>query len=284
MPIEILKNLENIAKKMKYKYAKQLHQMIFVFCYKRPDGRSFIFQELTAVPIQRFVYHPSNDSISFTAGWSAWGNPYSLIADGRHGGTEVWKDLFDRSKPNNTNINQFGSFNADEWTLINRSNVHETEKKKKTKFDTVFEFRTDRIERVCLYRRWFEVISSSLSFMALDPHMLFPYQMDVSDLPGFNINDYDAPTDVVGEDYDEDDDEDYDDEDFQIVKCNGKSFDFGIKSGIEHTPDAYWDRNECDPENKEFDEYLFETLVKGNRKAEGSINVGQRKTNLYFEE
>ena len=125
MAVEVLKDLTDIANKIKYKYAKQLHRMIFVFCYKRNDGRSFIFQELTSVPIQRFIYHSSNNSISFTAAWSAWGNPYALVSDGRHGGTEVWADLFDRSKPNNTNINQFGTFNADEWTLINRSNVHE---------------------------------------------------------------------------------------------------------------------------------------------------------------
>ena len=128
MPAEILKDLQVISRRIRYKYSKQLHRMIFLFCYERPDGRSFIFQELTAVPIQRFVCHPSNNSLSLSAGWSAWNNPYSLVADGRHGGTEVWADLADRSKLNNTNINQFGAFNAEEWTLVNRSNTHEKKK------------------------------------------------------------------------------------------------------------------------------------------------------------
>ena len=271
---EVLKDINDIANKIKYKYAKKLHRMTFVFCCKRPDGRSFIFQELTSVPVQRFVHHPSNNSISFTAGWSAWGNPYALVADGRHDGTEVWADLFDRSKPNNTNINQFGAFNAEEWTLVNRANVHEKKKKKKTKFDTIFEFRTDRIERVCFYPGWFEVISSSLSFIALDPYMLFPYQMDPLEAePGFltNTDDTDA------------DDEDFDDEDVQIVKYNGRSFDFDIeKLGLEHIPDIYWDKNESDPENDEFDEYLVRTFVYGKPELEGSINVGQRKVDLML--
>jgi hypothetical protein len=272
MPAEVLKDVKEIAKRIKYKYAKKLHRMTFVFCYKGSDGKSFIFQELTSVPIQRFVHHPSNDSISFTAGWSAWGNPYSLVADGRHGGAEVWSDLFDRSKPNNTNINQFGTFDSEEWTLINRSNTHEKIKKKKTKFDTVFEFRTDRVERVCFYPNWFEVISSSLSFIAIDPHMLFPYKTDTPGLPGFSADD------LEDGDY-----EDYSNEDTHLIRFNGRSFDFNVKNpGIIHTPDAYWDRNESDPKNKEFDEYLVRTLIEGNWEVEGSINVGQRKTNLYF--
>jgi len=287
MAVEVLKDLTGIARRIKYKYAKQLHRMVLVFCYKGEDGKSFIFQELSSVPIQRFIHHPSNNSISFTAGWSAWGNPYALVADGRHAGTEVWADLFDRSKPNNTNINQFGSFNADEWTLVNRSNVHEKTKKKKTKFDTVFEFRTDRIERVCFYKDWFEVISSSLSFIALDPFTTFPYQLDpLESEPGFPVDEEDDG-DGIDEYYLDED------EDFQVVKYNGRSFDFKISNegtqqpdsyAATHQLDAYWDRNECDPKNKEFDEYLYRTLIEGKREIEGSINVGQRKTNLDFGE
>jgi hypothetical protein len=275
MPVEVLKDLTDIAKRIKYKYTNRLNQMIFLFCYKRPDGKNFIFQELTAVPIQRFVYHPSNSSISLTAGWSAWGNPYSLVADGRHGGTEVWKDLFDRSKPNNTNINQFGTFNAEEWTLINRSNTHEEIKKKKTKFDTVFEFRTDKIERVCLYNRWFEVISSSLSFMAIDPFMIFPYLTDPPSYlhpahAGYSLDEFE---------------EDCDDEEVEVIRYNGRAFEFGVTGvqDLQH-PQAYWDVNESDPANDEFDEYLIRKLVNGYQDIEGSIDVGQRKINLDFGE
>ncbi len=283
MPAEILKDLTDIAQRIKYKYAKQLHRMILVFCYKDSDGKGVIFQELSSVPIQRFAYHPSNNSISLSAGWSAWGNPYALVADGRHGGTEVWQDLFDRSKLNNSNINQFGSFNADEWTLINRHNTHEKTKKKKTKFDTVFEFRTDRIERVSLHKNWFEVVSSSLSFIALGSFTIFPYQIDgVSNsqtglltpgLAGYSADGF------------EDFDEDFDDEYTSTVKYNGKSFDFNTKAlGNQDLPDAYWDVNESDPANDEFDEYLVRKLVKGDQDFEGSINVGQRKINLDFGE
>ena len=281
MAVEVLKDLTDIARRIRYKYEKQLSRMIFLFCHKCNDGRNFIFQELSAVPIQRFVYHPSNNSISLTAGWSSWANPYSLVADGRHGGTEVWKDLFDRSKLNNSNINQFGSFNAEEWTLINRHNTHEKIKKKKTKFDTVFEFRTDGIERVGLYKLWFEVVSSSLSFVAIDPFMIFPYTMDPPELlmpghAGYSEDEF--------EDYE---DEDTEDEDTETVRFTGRTFEFNVKSQgnpLSHTPDAYWDINENDPENDEFDEYLIRTLDKNYQDIAGSVNVGQRKINLDFGE
>lgn len=261
-----LTDIKDIAKIIKYKYAKTLKHMTFVFCYKREDGRYLIFQELTSIPIQRFVYHSSNDSISFSAGWSAWGNPYSLVADGTDESAEVWADLFNRSQLYNTNINSFGAFNPVDWTLAKRKNTTEKEKKKKTKFDTIFEFRTDTINRVCFYDDWFEVYSSSLSFIALNSFALsFPYQID------------DAIV-IYGDE--EEEMENYE-KSPKVIKYNGRTFDANIKEG-DFEPSDYWDINENDPENEEFDEYLVRTLLEGKEEIEGSLDVGQKKVDLLL--
>lgn len=272
MPPICLTDIKDIAIIIKQKYSRHLQNMTFVFCYKRADGRYLIFQELFSVPIQRFLYHPSNDSISFSAGWSAWGSPYSLVADANMEEVEVWKDLLDRSRLYNTTINESGAFNIDEWTLGARKNKTEKNKKKKTKFDSIFEFRTDRIERVAFYEWGFEVFSSSLSFIALQSDT-FPYQ--VEDNP--EIDDSDEM--CTG------------------VRWNGKSFDITQKNDLGeyapagrirpsppislNEPVSYWDRNECDPANDEFDEYLVRTLIN-NETEEDIPQVGQREVNLLL--
>ncbi len=288
MPPICLTDIKGIANIIKQKYSEHLHNMTFVFCYKRADGKYLIFQELFSVPIQRFLYHPSNDSISFSAGWSAWGSPYSLVADANFDEVEVWRDLQDRSRLYNTNINETGAFNVNEWTLGSRKNKTEKNKKKKTKFDSIFEFRTDRIDRVAFYSWGFEVFSSSLSFIALRSRSFkFPYAID-----GDNHG-------MLPED--EDDGEEEAPVSVEEVNWNGKTFDINARIDMGgYFPDArlgistpsspisfndpisYWDRNECDPANNEFDEYLVRTLIEDKEEIESLYNVGQREVNLLL--
>lgn len=278
MPPICLTDIKDIANIIKQKYSKELHNMTFVFCYKKEAGKYLIFQEIFSMPIQRFVYHPSNDSISFSAGWSAWGNPHALVADANFEDTEVWKDLLDRSRLYNTTTNNYGGFDDTVWKFGQRQNKTEKKKKKKTKFDTILEFRTDRIERVSFYEWGFEVFSSSLSFIALKSRrFIFPYHMDG-----------DVPND--GEVWDEEEDED----DVGEIRWNGRTFDIEnrIESEIYHTaqgvqinpnePLSYWDKNECDPANDEFDEYLVRTLEEDKSEMDGLLDMGQREIDLLL--
>ena len=44
MPPIRLTDIKDIASIIKHKYSKHLHRMIFVFCYRKNDGRYLIFQ------------------------------------------------------------------------------------------------------------------------------------------------------------------------------------------------------------------------------------------------
>ena len=130
MPIK-LKDLKDIATIIKTKYGGCLYYMNFVFCFKTENNSYFIFQEIQGMLINRIVYHESNNSVSFVAGWSAWSNPYSLVADANYDKIEKWKDLVDRSRPYNSYILINGGFNNYYWNSVNRKN--QTEKKKNHK-------------------------------------------------------------------------------------------------------------------------------------------------------
>jgi hypothetical protein len=251
MPPICLTDIKDIANIIKQKYSASLDKMIFVFCYKQSDGKYLIFQELYSVPIQRFVYHSSNDSISFSAAWAAWGNPYALVADTNFDQVEVWQDLLDRSRLYNTDIKEHGGFSTSTWKSGNRCNRTEKNKRKKTQFDSFFEFRTDKINRAAFYEWGFEIYSSALSFIARKDSYCFPYGIDDKK------QDEDIPHSME-------------------ISHNGQSFDIKDKIIYGIGPFSYWDKNECDPANVAFDEEITKILMDKKTDIDGILNVGQR--------
>ena len=250
-----LTDIKDIANIIKNKYSRKLKDMVFVFCYKRPDNKYFIFQELSAIPIKKFIYHEDNNSISFSAGWSAWCNPTSLISNADDEKIEAWAEASGQGKLYNSNV-RFGSFNNDSW------NIERRKENKKNKFDSSFEFRTDRIERVSFYDWGFEVLSSNLSFISLYMRC-FPYVL------------YNSSSERVNSA-------------FMKVKYTGKYFDIidiynpnNVYSDIGSlSPFSYWDINEYDPENDEFEKEIANMIKNDN--GHQLRNVGQREINLLL--
>jgi len=286
MPIK-LNNLNSIATIIKTKYGGKLHDMNFIFCFKKEDGSYFIFQEFQSMPIKRVVYHESNNSVTFVSSWSAWANPYAMIADANYDQIEQWKDLQDRSRPYNSYI-QGGGFNNSVWKSVYRQNKVEKKKKHKNKLDTFVEFRVDKIRRANFNEWGFEIYSDTISMIGFFNGNYFPY--DVKDVD--QILPYQPTTDAE------------DGVPYGRITWQGGSFSVPNFSnnekvsqlssnnmiGTEHTLDgssgfsSYWDANECDEENEIFDQEISNMLLDNREKDDTILDVGQKQVDLYFGE
>jgi len=277
-----LTDIKNIVDIIKMRFGKNLYKMDFIFSCKTGPGKYFIFQEVKGMPIKRLIYEDSNNSLSFVASWSAWGNPYALVVDANDEKVEGWQDVLDRSRPYNAySFSASGPVYGSHWQSPSRRNKKEKTRQHKTESDTFFEFRVDKIERACFYGWGFELFSPTISLIALIRRRFFPYQVE-----GVNHND---------EAYDQD----YRPADgIFIIEWNGKSFNVKIPSGISTVmhppggggeainifePDSYWDKNECDEANELFDEEIADLLLNNERTKEEIFDVGQRDIDLIIE-
>jgi len=303
MPIK-LNNIEDIATIIKTKYGRDLYHMNFIFCFKKNINSYFIFQEIQGMPIKRIVYHKSNNSVTFVASWSAWSNPYSLVADANYDKIENWKDLLDRTRPYNSYIEINGGFNSTYWSSIKKKNKKEKKKKLKTKADTFVEFRIDKIERATFNEWGFEIYSPTINMIGFKSKFNFPYQVVDSNGDAVGGNDYMAvPSAITSPAYPnfDEDDEDYEAvEDVDMVKVTwqGKSFNItttSITSGNAGSPfippnnqggydlTSYWDKNENDEENELFDDEIASLILDGKR-DESILDIGQRGISLNLDD
>lgn len=284
MPTKI-PDIKHIANIIKLRFNEQLYKMHFIFCYKMGQGKYFIFQEVQGMPIQRLIYGESNNSVTFVASWAAWGNPFALISDSTEDKMPVWKDLLDRSRPYNAYLTN-GGFDATHWHSQDRQNKKEKKRNHKSKSDTFFEFRIDKIERACFYSWGFELFSPQLNLIALKRKDLFPYQ--VEEVDHNTTTNSESLSSVIQNNS-------------LKVEWSGRSFNIAIPSGVQtHTypdgalnsgeavniyePDSYWDKNECDEANDLFDEEIAEILLADDEETkERILDVGQRNIDLIIE-
>jgi hypothetical protein len=312
MPIK-LNDISSIATIIKTKYGGRLCDMHFLFCFKKSNNSYFIFQEIQGMPVRRIVYQESNNSVTFSAGWSSWANPYALVVDANYEEIENWKDVVDRARPYNSYIEVDGGFNAGEWQYANKSNKTEKKKRHKNKVDTFAEFRIDKIRRAVFNNWGFEIYSPTISMVGFVSRNFFPYQ--VSDAEGNQINNLDSsgspsyipayipppssyppnPVDI---------DEDDDDEEYSITESNStnkvvwQGNSFYVPEHYEESEDisqvstgnggagydlsSYWDENDVDDDG--FDEELADMLIRDKKAEEKIINVGQREINLFLDD
>lgn len=294
MPPVKLTDIKDIANIVKSNYAECLNVMHFYFCYKIGPTKYFIFQEIQGMPIQRLVYHESNNSVSFVAAWAAWGNPYALVADANNQKIKVWRDLLDRSRPYNYQTNKVGNFTINEWTTTYRKSKYEQKRKLKTRTDTFVEFRVENIERAVFNESNFQLFSPTLSLLACMSKQYFPYTMDGEVDEDFEDQLVAATQPVL------DDSSEPIEMNSPILRLSfsGKSFDVSCVSGVEppvlgmgstsYTSSvsdgkiSYWDKNECDPENELFDEEVAEILLNERKISEVIFDVGQRRPDLLL--
>lgn len=298
MPPMKLDSLKDIATIVQNKYGNHFHVMHFFFCYKIERNKYIIFQEIQSMPIKRLVYREPNNSVSLVAAWSAWGNPFATISDANNERIEKWKDLMDRSRPYNAVLNSVGAFDAMRWRASGRQNTTEKEKRHKRKQDVFVEFRVDKIERAAFYRWGFELFSPALSLFAVKRKNLFPYlvKMDIEEEQIYPVKEIEGENSFVQG------------TNITHVSWSGKRFDvtilrpriqdeeldpptsidnlglpaFPISIGNEAL--SYWDKNECDPENDEFDRKLADIILNNKKEYENDIlDVGQRNTNLLLD-
>ncbi len=308
MPIK-LNNLNDIAVIIKTKYGENLYKMHFLFCLKRDLNSYFIFQEIQGMPIRRFVYNESNNSVTFAASWSAWTNPHALVADANYEQVKNWQDLLDRTRLYNSSINVEGGFNTNSWISTDKRNKTEKKKQHKNKTDTFVEFRIDKIERANFNEWGFELYSPTISMIGFKSRYSFPY----------NFSDVDSLNNSNDDNYPFDDQDNnpilvnivpplpinnqnpIDSDEIGIYKTSWQGRSFNIPEFYKTSEDisqvssghinmgnmdlsSYWDINDCDNENELFDEEIANILLNDTEENETIFDVGQRKVDLYFED
>lgn len=301
MPIK-LKDLKDVATIIKTKYGDNLNHMNFIFCFKKDARSYFIYQEIQGMPIKRIVHHESNNSVTFTASWASWANPYAMIADANYDQVENWKDLQDRSRPYNSFIKE-GGFTR-HWASLNKRNKTEKKKKHKTKYDTFVEFRVDKINRANFNDWGFELYSPTISMIGISRRHSFPY--DVENIPdtfqsmpvapilnpnysyGFNQqpvaqNEYSATASDDG---------------ISVYKVSWQGGSFripefdseeevsnisnpqGVPGGHGCDLSSYWSAEESAEDDEMFSEEITDIL--NNDEDNVILDVGQKKVNLFF--
>ncbi len=296
-----LADLKNISTIIKTKYGNNLFRMNFIFCIKKRYNSYFIFQEIQGMPIKRIVYHESNNSVSFAASWSSWGNPFALVADANYEKIEGWKDLLDRSRPYNNYIKINGGFNEPTWTSIDRKNKTEKKKKHKCKVDTFFEFRIDKIERAIFAKNVFELYSPTISMIGMISKISFPHLINnITNISEEIISPPPPPSpppiNSVNVNWDKDDDEEDNSSLITNVSWQGRSFNIQPLEGVGTEfssitlPDqghhqgnydlvSYWDEEENREANDLFDEEMGD-IISGRKKEDNVIDIGQRDVRL----
>lgn len=303
MPIK-LKDLKDVATIIKTKYGDNLNHMNFIFCFKKDARSYFIYQEIQGMPIKRIVHHESNNSVTFTASWASWANPYAMIADANYDQVENWKDLQDRSRPYNSFIKE-GGF-THHWASLNKRNETEKKKKHKTKYDTFVEFRIDKINRANFNDWGFELYSPTISMIGISRKLSFPYP--VTDVPGAPVAPV-APEQTPNYGYGgaygtynqhPEAPEAPDGLGFSgISSCRiswqGGSFRIpefdseekvsnisnpqGVPGGHGCDLSSYWSADELEEDDKMFNEEMTNML---RDKEDIILDVGQKKVNLFF--
>jgi len=282
-----LSDIKNIATIIKTKYGNNLYKMNFIFCVQKDANSYFIFQEIQGMPIRRIVYHESNNSVTFTASWSAWANPFAIVADANCEQIENWKDVLDRSRPYNSYIDVEGGFNKQEWKSVDKINRTEKKKRHKHKTDTFVEFRVDRIQRA-IFNEWgFELYSPTISMIGFKSRHSFPHE--VFDVPGTSDDEFDDDGPTLDENevfayvttwqggtFRITEFENNSDEISQISAESNAFFNYDLSS--------YWDINESDEENEKFDEEMASVFLDEREDDETIFDVGQKKVNLYFDD
>jgi hypothetical protein len=251
------------------------------------------------MPIKRIVHHESNNSVTFTASWAAWANPYAMIADANYDQIENWKDLQDRSRPYNSFIKE-GGFSRGHWLSVNKRNQTEKKKKHKSKYDTFVEFRVDKINRANFNNWGFELYSPTISMIGISAKLSFPYP--VTDVPGSEILAPTPPTSFYGfnqlpvaqNEYSVTADDD-DGISFHRVSWQGGSFRIpefdseeevsqvsnsqGMPGGQGCDLSSYWSADELEEEDDLFNEEITNMLQDDE---DIILDVGQKKVNLFF--
>jgi hypothetical protein len=298
-----LKDLSEIATVIKTKYGNNLNHMNFIFCFKKDARSYFIYQEIQGMPIKRIVHHESNNSVTFTASWAAWANPFAMIADANYDQIESWKDLQDRSRPYNSFIKE-GGFSRGQWLSVNKKNKTEKNKKHKTKYDTFVEFRVDKIHRANFNDWGFELYSDTINMIGISRRHSFPY--DVENIPntfqsipvapepptpthyyGFNQqpvaqNEFSGFPDHGISSYKVS----WQGGSFRIPEFNSEeevsnlSNPLGIPGGQGCDLSSYWSDDELVEDDEMFSEEISNML--NNNKDEEILDVGQKKVNLFF--
>jgi hypothetical protein len=297
-----LKDLSEIATVIKTKYGNNLNHMNFIFCFKKDARSYFIYQEIQGMPIKRIVHHESNNSVTFTASWAAWANPFAMIADANYDQIENWKDLQDRSRPYNSFIKE-GGFSRGHWASVNRRNKTEKKKKHKTKYDTFVEFRVDKINRANFNDWGFELYSPTISMIGISRKHSFPY--DVENIPdtfqlsptppiinpnysyGFNQqpvvpDEYSAILEESISSYKVS----WQGGSFRIPEFDSEekvspvSNPLGIPGGNGCDLSSYWSADELKEDDEMFNEEM--TNMLHDKDDDIILDVGQKKVNLFF--
>ena len=202
MSIEI-KDINGVVNCLKSNYITRLSTMSFLMGVKDIGDEYYIYQEISGLPIKRFVCSPADRTFSIAASWHSREHWYSLVRDANDEEIEAWKELLDRSRPFNSRLNKDGLTRKD-WMIIEKAifNPYRKSNKKyklpKTdKFDTFIEMRIPFVNKVNFYEWGFEFVSNKMIMAGMIHKNLFPYAIK-SSTSGKVFNTY----------FDDDDDDD----------------------------------------------------------------------------
>lgn len=182
MSSAVIKDLNSVVDVIKSNYLPFLSNMSFILAVKEGYNKYYIFQEIKALPIKRFVCCPSDNTFCIAASWHSREHWYSLIKDANDEEIEAWKDLLYNTRLYNKVIDRLGLTKKD-WMIAQRypNFVYEKKINKKTlkseKFDTFMEMRIPSVRRINFYMWGFEFISKNMAFVAVLDQLDFPYEM-----------------------------------------------------------------------------------------------------------
>lgn len=173
---ERLNSLEEITDTLMNRYLVNMPYLKLFFAIKRQDGFYFIFQEINSFPISLITFGKTNSSISITANWFVNGAlPYlnggkvlelkSIKAPKYVDASDI--PVSEQEKLLHAIINKSGDYNKS-WLYKQLDGLN--------KMEAATTIRIENINRVYLYKEYFEIFSDELCLLGMcDTNIQFPF-------------------------------------------------------------------------------------------------------------
>jgi hypothetical protein len=255
-------------------FGEHLPSMRFLFSVRVGDEQ-YIFQEIKGLPIKGIVTSEVDYSIGWSSSWSSWECTDALLVDAEKNEIEVWRELLQRSRPDNMQPTQIGA-TSNGWRS-QRSRPRDAQfkngrkGKKNRKFDTLCEFKVRQVTGFYLWFYGFEVISDTICFMGFRPR-LFPYRLDDH---GRLLNTYEADEiQWTGRHFVWQEPEVGDHLETGAESPVNMAFGTASKIG----PISWWTKDNVDM-GDDFDEEMVQ-IFEGKSRRHEILDIGQRKTIL----
>lgn len=285
-----IKDISKIATVIKSAYKKTYLDMHFLFSYRMEEDKFFIFQDIQGLPIYRWVYSKSTNSLSIVSSWSSNINPNALVEDANNEVIKDWEYLLKESNPYNNKANKIGVLNKNEWVSVCRGNKNNTQEPqdKVKKVNTFFEFRMVDLTKANFYTWGFELYSPTMALVAIKDKFLFPYGVSGNEysLQDLGIVEQSEIVNMV-----------FSIKNLANLKWIGRFFDISVPSqmqnfmnatnvgvvGLDHNLLSFWVKEDTEEDiaNDEFYEEMTNLEQKENKKD--ILDIGQRKIDLYFD-